>query len=66
MSEKKQPEKLVVMPKSSIEAIYEFIVSRPAKEVLQVLKHFEKVRLAEETQPIDDIVQDEQKQDELK
>lgn len=66
MSEEKQPEKLVVMPKTSIEAIYEYVINQPAKEVLHLLKHFEKVRLAEETQPIDDIVQDEQKQDELK
>ena len=39
---------LVVMPKESIEAIYAFIVSLPAKDVLEVLKHFQEIKLAEE------------------
>jgi hypothetical protein len=39
---------LVVLPKSDLEAIYEFIIALPAKDVLEVLKHFSQVKLAEE------------------
>jgi hypothetical protein len=41
--------KLVCLPQKDIEAIYEYVLSRPAKEVLQVLKHFENIRIAEES-----------------
>ena len=39
---------LVVLPKDDLEAIYQFIISLPAKDVMEVLKHFSQVKLAEE------------------
>jgi len=44
----KEEDKLVVLPQKDLESIYTFVLSLPAKDVLHILKHFEKVRLAEE------------------
>lgn len=46
---------LVCMPKKDIEAIYQFVLSKPAKEVLQVLEHFKNIRIAEEQDQKTDI-----------
>jgi hypothetical protein len=45
----KKAVQLVVLPKESLEAIYAFLLTLPAKDVLEVLKHFSEVKLAEET-----------------
>lgn len=50
MEEDKKEFKLVVMPKEHLENIYQFILSLPAKNVLDVLKNFEQVKLAEENE----------------
>ncbi len=39
---------LIVMPKKDLEKIYQFVLSLPAKDVLEILKSFENVRHAEE------------------